>query len=604
MMQRQDPFEGQISLSDVQSLQDTKPIEEVEAASSSSEETPSKKQKKLQGDVTMTGEPADKVVIEPNLKQMHTMQESVDQETHAIVVGGFSPFTKAHQALVAHARSKYKHVHVFTTQSKTRPIPAEDKVKYIKHAVGKDVQVSTTQTPLHAAAEVFKRGAKKAVFVGGSDRKSIVDRLNQYNGKESAHGHYHFKEPIKLEVFGSERKEGSEGLAGVSGTKARAAKTPEELKQYLPTELHSHAVAIHRQIHEHFELIERVVGVRQRLRRAVTMKKYKSKLSRARSISRKRFASSKALRRRAFKRAKNIVRTRVVGRRGAGYNKMTMAQKIAIDQMVANKAPVIKKVAARIGPRVRRDEVRRLSAVSQRKKFRLTNLPITSSYEPNAREIKALNEKAEKHNIPLSTLLQVFKRGMAAAEGGFKPTTSSAQQQAFARINSFIRQGKSFKQDDKDLAVEDIRSYPHLHTMKVARNVEKIEKLDVPKKGDGVVNRLRKLHGEIQRKIIETAGEEGTKELAHKYAKETPGQKSPKRYKKTAEFRAHYEHVINPITLSDKVRKKLNKLPRQSDVDKLLHKATKHAEERLHRSMSDEYGHSAAKREPGTPDEG
>lgn len=595
-MQRQDPFEGQISLSDVQSLQDTKPIEEVEAASPSSEETPSKKQKKLQGDVTMTGEPADKVVIEPNLKQMHTMQESVDQETHAIVVGGFSPFTKAHQALVAHARSKYKHVHVFTTQSKTRPIPAEDKVKYIKHAVGKDVQVSTTQTPLHAAAEVFKRGAKKAVFVGGSDRKSIVDRLNQYNGKESAHGHYHFKEPIKLEVFGSERKEGSEGLAGVSGTKARAAKTPEELKQYLPTELHSHAAAIHRQIHEHFELIERVVGVRQRLRRAVTMKKYKSKLSRARSISRKRFASSKALRRRAFKRAKNIVRTRVVGRRGAGYGKMTMAQKIAIDQMVANKAPIIKKVAARIAPRVRRDETRRLSAVSQRKKFRLTNLPITSNYEPDVKELKALNEKAEKHNIPLSTLLQVFKRGMAAAEGGFKPTTSSAQQQAFARINSFIKQGKSFKQDDKDLVKEtkqesltkeraekkqetpaQERAEKQYHVMRVARHLKDIKKEKMPVshhhhyegpgeiEGDNdaddkmrMARKLRRMHHEINRKVI--------------------------------------EHTINPITLSSSIRKKLNKLPRQTDVDKIIHQATKHTQERIHRAVADEYGHSASKK--------
>lgn len=510
MENRTDPFEGEISLAELQNIKDAPSVEEK----------PSKKGEattQAKKNITMTGEPADQIVINPQTKP--PMNEELDNDTHAIIVGGFSPFTKAHQALVQHAKAKYKHVHVFTTQSKTRPIPADDKVKYIQKAVGNDVHVSTTQTPLHAASEVFKRGAKKAAFIGGSDRKSIVDRLNQYNGKEGGHGHYNFNEPIKLDVFGGERDEKSTGLAGISGTKARAAKNPEELKHFLPTELHGDAERIHKQIHEHLELIaERVVSFKQRLRRRITMKKYKNKIARARSIRRKRFAQPKALRRRAFMRAKNIIRTRIAGRRGANYKKLSTAQKIAVDRMVDKRSALVKKIATRIAPRVRRDEVRRLAAVSQHKKYTATKLPIMSGYEPNEKELKALMEKSEATGIPLSILKQVFNRGMAAANANYKPTKTTAQQQAFARINSFIKQGKSYKEDDKDLTAEA--------TMIVARNVEKNKDGKMVNAKDPLVTKLRKLQGSIERKILdEIAGEEGTSQLAKKYAKETPGQK-------------------------------------------------------------------------------
>ena len=68
-------------------------------------------------------------------------------KSHAMLVGGFSPFTKGHDENVNQMKSgEHTSVNVFTTQSARRPISAEKKVEYIKTAVGSDVNVDTTIT--------------------------------------------------------------------------------------------------------------------------------------------------------------------------------------------------------------------------------------------------------------------------------------------------------------------------------------------------------------------------------------------------------------------------------------------------------------------------
>ena len=56
-------------------------------------------------------------------------------------------------------------------------------------------------------------------------------------------------------------------------------------------------------------------------------------------------------------------------------------------------------------------------------------------------EIDGLKKKAEKSGISYSILKQVYNRGMAAWQTGHRPGTT-AQQWAFARVNSFITKGK------------------------------------------------------------------------------------------------------------------------------------------------------------------
>ena len=69
-------------------------------------------------------------------------------------------------------------------------------------------------------------------------------------------------------------------------------------------------------------------------------------------------------------------------------------------------------------------------------------------------EVEGLKKKAEKSGISYSILKQVYNRGMAAWQTGHRPGTT-AQQWAFARVNSFITKGKgTWGGADSDLAAK------------------------------------------------------------------------------------------------------------------------------------------------------
>ena len=69
-------------------------------------------------------------------------------------------------------------------------------------------------------------------------------------------------------------------------------------------------------------------------------------------------------------------------------------------------------------------------------------------------EIEGLKNKAEKSGISYGILKKVYDRGMAAYKTGHRPGTT-AQQWAFARVNSFITKGKgTWGGADKDLATK------------------------------------------------------------------------------------------------------------------------------------------------------
>ena len=65
---------------------------------------------------------------------------------------------------------------------------------------------------------------------------------------------------------------------------------------------------------------------------------------------------------------------------------------------------------------------------------------------------EGLKKKAEKSGISYGILKKVYDRGMAAYKTGHRPG-ATAQQWAFARVNSFITKGKgTWGGADKDLA--------------------------------------------------------------------------------------------------------------------------------------------------------
>lgn len=201
--------------------------------------------------------------------------------------------------------------------------------------------------------------------------------------------------------------------------------------------------------------IDEAASVKVRLARAQNMRKNKAKLSRARDLARKRFAKIVALRRRALKKARQVVRRKLAGKRGLEYNKLSMSSKIALDKMVDKRKKAIKAIANKLSPRIKRDELSRLQAVMQGTKFKGSQAPIVAENNMEVSKLisekaaAALKRKADKSGVSLQTLQQVFARGMAAYKNS-NPPSVSPQQVAFARVNSYLAKGKAFN-EDRDL---------------------------------------------------------------------------------------------------------------------------------------------------------
>ena len=104
-------------------------------------------------------------------------------------------------------------------------------------------------------------------------------------------------------------------------------------------------------------------------------------------------------------------------------------------------------------------------------------------------EIKGLVDKAEKTGISYGILKKVYDRGMAAFKTGHRPG-ATAQQWAFARVNSFVTKGKgTWGKADADLAAkvrgEEVEGV-NKKTVKTIReaHIAEVTSNDLPDMGD------------------------------------------------------------------------------------------------------------------------
>ena len=469
MTERTDPFEGEMSLRDIASLKKQKPAaSKPPAEQPAAAAPPPAVQIKQKANMTLTGEPADQVVINP--PEVRQFNESSGSEHAVFAFGRFNPPTVGHEKLI-HATEKVASdvggsAHIVASHSQNTfkdPLPQNKKIGFLKKVVSKGTQVSGSSKDepslLHVAKRLHATGVQHLHMVAGSDRAPEYERLlNKYNGTHEG-ALYNFKS-ITVHSAG-QRDPDAEGVEGMSGTKMRAAARAgnmDTFKSGLPKTLHPHAEEISDHISNIKEdvdgdqiQVEKVVGITTRMHRAVAMRKNKARLERAREIARRRLAKQGSLNRRAMKKAKGILRTKLAGSAGTNYAGLTVSQKIAIDKMVERKKGAIKNIARKIAPRIKGDEMRRLQSVTTGKKFNTSKMVVTSSYEMignmiSEKEHKAIVEKAAASGIPTSTLLQVFTRGKSAFKTG-NPPGKTPSQYGFDRLNSFINGGKAVKED-------------------------------------------------------------------------------------------------------------------------------------------------------------
>lgn len=242
--------------------------------------------------------------------------------------------------------------------------------------------------------------------------------------------------------------------------------------------------------------LNEVLDIVQRQKRAMILRAHKQKIERARELAKKRLAPEKNIKKRAYAQARQIVRSRFAGQRGAEYEKLGPSEKMAVDRAIEKKGALIKRIALRLIPRVKQAEAKRLQSfvkgqamqnlgASERKSPVNESLnalfeqemgdvqmsPKTDKEKMDKREAKkkspivqyskfseesdsvspvymAIAKKAGKAGIDIDILGEVYDRGMAA----WDPDMNVSQQQyAFARVNSYINQGKTYFNEDADL---------------------------------------------------------------------------------------------------------------------------------------------------------
>lgn len=436
---------------------------------------------------------SDEIIINP--KQDQIIQEE-KSKTVAVLFGRMNPPTKGHEENVEGLKKIAKEHHAdhvviasHSQDSKKNPLTSAQKVKHLKRAFpGTNITTSSKEHPsiFHHLSNLHKQGYEHVVIAGGEDRASEYNRVKDYNGKEGKHGYYNFKS-IRTQSTGERKK-------GISGTDMRNhAKNNdfESFKKNLPSKLANHEKHAKElfddtrkgmSLAEQLDIIERVVTLQQRRKRALSMKRYKSRLGRARAIARVRPANTKQLAGRSKKAAKNILRRRFAGTRGVSYQQLAPSDKVSVDRQIDAKTKLIKRMVQRIMPRMKQSDMRRLQAVRSHKKYRSgTTVPsgaLLNSVDYNLlfkevfteqlmfeqfnklydvvmnenfiteSEEKSLIKKSDKSGVPLTVIQEVYARGV---EEWNDDASKTPQQLGFERVNSFLAHGETFYTKDKDL---------------------------------------------------------------------------------------------------------------------------------------------------------
>jgi hypothetical protein len=327
---------------------------------------------------TVTGQPRDEIDIRPKDKKLNEAKG----KTAVLTFGRMNPPTIGHEVLVQKvvttARQSSGTPLIFLSHSsdpKKNPLSYEEKVRLAQAAFGRNIVVKSRARTIIEVLKQLTGQYDNVKVVVGSDRVSEFERiLNTYNGRD-------FKFKSVEVVSAGTRDPDAEGVSGMSASKMRdaAAKNDKNsFKKGLPRGLKSMADMVFTMVRAGMKLAEELeadgllaeapLTALQRRKKALSARRFKSRLKFARKRQSKRMASRKRIAKRSARAAIRVMRKRLAGKRGQGYSKLTAAEKGAIDKRVQARKGVLKKIAKRLMPKVRRAEIAR-HAGTRREEF-------------------------------------------------------------------------------------------------------------------------------------------------------------------------------------------------------------------------------------------
>lgn len=452
---------------------------------------------------------AEKEFVKNTIELNPTLNEA-EGKTVVVAWGRMNPVTIGHEKLVNKvkqiARQRRADPKIFLSHShdpKKNPLSYEDKIEVAQNAFGSIVYKSTAKTIMEVMKQLQGQ-YKNVVLVAGADRIKEFDTLLQkYNGKD-----YKF-DSIEVVSAGA-RDPDANDVTGMSASKMRAlalAGDKETFKKGLPTKLKRLGDEVYAMVRKGMrlaeglepeqELEEAVLSLQQRLQRGRVMRRIQPRLKVRRARAAKRMAPKQNLEKRARKKAIQLIRKKVAGEKGLHYSQLSSAQKMQIDKLVDKRKNAIGRIAKRLLPKVRKDEMIRFrqavsgpqtqkkineafeaqfkvkkphqlynkdNTVKHDRRFKryhsikedhdLLNIieEVFESIELNEAKIqKTLEEKANKSLLKLDTIQSVYKSAYNKWDESYELT---AEQLGFNAVNSYIANNRRFFTLDEEFEMQ------------------------------------------------------------------------------------------------------------------------------------------------------
>lgn len=295
--------------------------------------------------------------------------------------GRMNPITSGHEKLankikqVAKQRSATPLIYLGHSQDpKKNPLSYDDKVKLAQMAFGRNLVVKSNAKTIFQVMIELESKFDNLVLVVGADRiQEFKTLLNKYNGKD-----YTF-DTIEVVSAGERtdpnsdetKKMTADTMSASVMRKLASQGDVETFKKGLPKKLQSNAKAIFdmvrggmklAEIQEELDLLGEALTMQQRRKRALTMRRYKTKIAAARKRLSRRRASMDKLKQRSRKRAIQVIRKKVAGKQGQNYKELSPLQKMVIDKKVAKRKAAIDRIAKKLLPQVKKIELQRFAA--------------------------------------------------------------------------------------------------------------------------------------------------------------------------------------------------------------------------------------------------
>ena len=344
----------------------------------SGEETTSKKKTDKTEKSKKTSKKVKDELLVKNSIEINPKLEEAPNKTVVLGWGRMNPITVGHEKLVnkiksvARAEGATPLVYVSHSQdAKKNPLDYDDKIMLAKKAFGNIIVKSNSRTIIQIMQELQKDFSKVVLVVGQDRIKQFHELLNKYNGKD-----YNF-DSINI-VSAGDRDPDSEGVSGMSASKMRAAASQGDFKKFktgLPRRLQGDAQDVYdmvrggMKIAEMMEQLDEALTIQQRRMRAITMRKFKSKIAQGRRRMAKKAATMDKLKVRARKAAIKIIRKKVAGKKGENYAALSPSEKMLIDKRVAKKKSAIDRIAKKLLPAVRKADLAKLSGKKMNEEF-------------------------------------------------------------------------------------------------------------------------------------------------------------------------------------------------------------------------------------------